>query len=368
MRTRVALAAVAACLLAVALAACGSSKKSSTASSSSSTPSSSSTTSSTSSNTAASTGGIKVKPETIGIVNLVRQSPAEDKIDQLYTKAGKALGWNVKIVDGAGDPTKIATAAQNFVNQGVGALITTSTESALLRGALRAAKAKGIPTISTNGGTLPSPLFTAKYEEDETKMGQQIADQMKKDQASGGKVANLKTNLASSGVARDKAIHGVLGSSFVAEQNVDLSNPVVNTQKTLTDMLTAHPDITQVHAVYDNMAQAAITTLKSKNSKAKLYTYFTTPTNVQNLRGNTALQALSDVDLPKTGAVAFDQLVNHFMKGTAIDPNALQTDQLTYNVVTKQNVNQLLGSRAEQYSVDSILAPFLKKWSQAYPG
>jgi ABC-type sugar transport system substrate-binding protein len=361
MRTRVALTAVAACLLALVAAACGSSKKSSTSSSSSTTANSSNA------NATASTGAIKVKPETIGIVNLVRQSPAEDKIDQLYTKAGKALGWNVKILDGAGDPTKIASAAQNFVNQGVGALITTSTESAIVRGALRAAKSKGIPTISTNGGTLPSPLFTAKYEEDETKMGQQIADQMKKDEPSGAKVANLKTNLASSGIARDKAIHGVL-SGFTAEQNVDLSNPVVNTQKTLTDMLTAHPDITQVHAVYDNMAQAAITTIGSKNSKAKLYTYFTTANNVKNLRAGTALQALSDVNLPKTGAVAFDQLLKHFQKGTPIDPNALQTDPLTYNVVTKANVDQLLSGKNEQYSVDDILKPYLAKWSKEYPG
>jgi ABC-type sugar transport system substrate-binding protein len=317
---------------------------------------------------ASSTPTIKLDKKTIGVVNLVRQSPAEDKIDQLYEKAGKAMGWDIKIVDGAGDPQKIATAAQNFVNQNVDALITTSTDAAAVRGALNAAKKKDIPTISTNGGTAPSDLFTAKYEEDETLMGQQLAEYIKQKQPD-AKIGNLKTNLAISGVQRDQAFHKVFPkSAFAAEQNVDLSNPVVNTQKTLNDMLTAHPDINAVHAVFDNMAQAAITTIRSKDSDAKLYTYFTTANNVKNLRNQTALAAVSDVNLPKTGAVALDQLVNFFQKKTPIDPDALQKDKLTYDIVDRDNVQQKVGDRDERYSVDEILAPYLKKWAQEYPG
>jgi ABC-type sugar transport system substrate-binding protein len=349
-----------AAVLALGVSACGSSNDDSSGSNAAST-------STTGSSTAAAPA-IKLDKKTIGVVNLVRQSPAEDKIDQLYEKAGKAMGWDIKIVDGAGDPQKIATAAQNFVNQNVDALITTSTDAAAVRGALTAAKKKDIPTISTNGGTAPSSLFTAKFEEDETLMGQQLAEYIKQKQPD-AKIGNLKTNLAISGVQRDQAFHKVFPqSAFAAEQNVDLSNPVVNTQKTLSDMLTAHPDINAVHAVFDNMAQAAITTIRSKNSDAKLYTYFTTANNVKNLRNQTALEAVSDVNLPKTGAVALDQLVNFFQKQTPIDPDALQKDKLTYDIVDRDNLQQKVGDRDERYSVDEILAPYLKKWAQEYPG
>jgi ABC-type sugar transport system substrate-binding protein len=361
MWTRIASAATAAVLAigAAGLAACGSDSGGSSGTSSA--PASDSA-------SAGTAPAIKVKKQTIGVVNLVRQSPAEDKIDQLYEKAGTALGWDVKIVDGAGDPQKIATAAQNFVNQGVAALITTSTDAAAVRQALTAAKRKGIPTISTNGGTADSPLFTAKYEEDEVKMGTQLAEYIKSKHPD-AKIGDLKTNLAISGVQRETAFTTVFPkSAFAASQNVDLSNPVVNTQKTLSDMLTAHPDINAVHAVFDNMAQAAITTIRSKKSDAKLYTYFTTANNVKNLRANTALEGLSDVNLPKTGAVALDQLVSHFQKNTPVDPDALSKDPLTYNVVDRSNMDQLLGNRSEQYSVDAILAPYLKKWAQEYPG
>ncbi|MCW2985359.1 MAG: rbsB [Conexibacter sp.] len=361
MRMSGALATAAACSLTLTMAACGSDDEGGSATVASG---------STAATAAAPAAPIKVDKKTIGIVNLVRQSPAEDKIDQLYLAAGKALGWDVKIVDGAGDPQKIATAAQNFVNQGVDALITTSTDAAAIRGALNAAKAKEIPTISTNGGTTKSPLFTAQFEEDEPLLGRQLAQQIAKDDSS-PQVGSLVTDIAISGPERYNELPAVLGkSAVVSEQKVDLTNPVVNTQKTLTDMLTAKPGIKEVAAVYDNMAQAAITTIRSKGSKAKLYTYYTTPNNVKNLRGNTALAALSDVDAPKTGAVAFDQLLEYFQKKTAIDPNALQTgdNKLTYNVVTKDNVDQLLGSRDEQYTVTQILAPFLKKWAAEYPG
>jgi ABC-type sugar transport system substrate-binding protein len=332
---------------------------------------SSTTTNAAESSSAASTtsGGIKVDPRTIGVVNLVRQSPAEDKIDKLYEQMGKTLGWDVKVVDGAGDPQKIARAVQNFVNTKVDAIITTSTEAAIIRSQLRAAKQKGIPVISTNGGTTKSPdLFTAQYEEDEYKMGKQLADQMKQDQPN-PKIANLKTKIAISGVLRDKALHAVFPkSAFVAEQEVDLTNPVVSTQKILNDILTAHPDTTAVAAVYDNMSQASATTIRSKKSDAKLYNYFTTEQNVKNLQGDTALQAVSDVNLPHTGAVAFDQLLAKFQKDTPIDPNALTKNPLTYEVVTRDNIDEKLGGKAEVFPNAEILKPFIAKWSKEYPG
>jgi len=313
-------------------------------------------------------GGIKVEKRTIGVVNLVRQSPAEDKIDKLYEQMGEELGWDVKIVDGAGDPQKIARAVQNFVNTKVDAVITTSTEAALLRSQLRAAKQRDIPVISTNGGTTKSDLFTAQYEEDEFKMGKQLADQIKADQPD-PKIANLKTKLAISGVLRDNALHETFPKdAFVAEQEIDLTNPVVSTQKTLSDILTAHPDTNVVAAVYDNMSQASITTIKSKRSDAKLYNYFTTEQNVKNLQADTALQAVSDVNLPHTGAVAFDQLLAHFENDAEIDPNALQQNPLTYDVVTRDNIGEKLAGKAESFPNEEILKPFLDKWGKEYAG
>lgn len=312
-------------------------------------------------------GEINVQPRDVGVVNLVRQSPAEDKIDRLYEAMGEALGWNVEIIDGAGDPAKIARAVQNFINQDYDAIITTSTESAIIRKQLQEAKSKQIPVISTNGGTTPSDLFTAQYEEDEYKMGEQLAQHMK-ETIDDPQVANLSTSIAYSGVLRNDALLDQLGDGVVESEEVDLTNPVADTEAKLNGMLTANPDINAVWAVYDNMAQASVSTIDSKRSDAKLYTYYTTEQNVKNLRSETPLEALSDVDVPKTGAVAFDQLLGFFENDDEIDPKALDEFPLEYEVVSRDNIEQLLGDDPELFTNEEILAPFLEKWQKEYGG
>lgn len=310
---------------------------------------------------------INVEPRTIGIVNLIRQSPAEDKIDRFYESAADALGWEVEIVDGQADPRTISRATQNFINQGVDAIITTSTEAAIMRPQLQRARDRDIPWISTNGGVTESDLFTAQYEEDETLMGRQLADHIA-ETVDDPRIANLKTSVAISGVQRDEAFHEVFeDDQFVAEQEIDLTNPVVNTERTLNDILTANPDVNVVHAVYDNMSQAAVTTIQRSRSDAMLYNYFTTETNVENLRNDTPLQAVSDVNLPHTGGVAFDELLAFFENDDPIEEDALEQNPLTYQVVSRDNIEDLLGDKDESFPNEEILQPFLEKWAEEYP-
>lgn len=310
---------------------------------------------------------IQVEPRDVGVVNLVRQSPSEDKIDRLYAAMGEALGWNVEIIDGGGDPAKITRSVQNFINKDYDAVITTSTEASILRSQLKDAKAKDIPVINTNGGTTPSDLYTAQYEEDEKKLGTELAQYMA-DTIDDPKIGDLATSIAYSGVVRDDVLKAQFGDAIVDRQEVDLTNPVADTEAKLTSMLTANPDINAVWAVYDNMAQAAVSTIDSKNSDAKLYTYFTTEQNVKNLRADTAMEAVADVDAGKTGAVAFDQLLALFQNKEPINPDAMDEFPLKYEVVSRENVEEMLGDNPELFTNESILQPFLDKWSKEYGG
>jgi len=307
--------------------------------------------------------GIKTKPETIGVVNLVKAAPIEANTDELLVQAGKALGWNVKVVDGAGDPQKILSAAQNFVNENVDALITTSTEASVLTGALEAAKEKGIPTISINGGTTPSPLFTAQYEEDEVKMATQLAEYIK-ETVEDPQIANLQTTAATSGNIRDETFHEIFPkSAFAAEGQITQADPSAETTKLLTSMLTAHPDINVVNAVYDTEAAAASEVVATEGSEAKVYSYFNIgPTRELLLEESSALEALSDTDLSHTGAVAMNQLLQHFENGTEIEPDALQSEPLTYRVVTKETA-----AKEPPFDNAKVLAPYLERWEEEFP-
>lgn len=312
-------------------------------------------------------GGIKVKPRTIGVDDLAANSPADASTDAALKAAGQALGWNVQVVDAGADVQKFAQTASTFVTQGVDAIIFTSGPTALATAAVRRAKAKGIPVLEVAGGVGPDANFDGYYHEDEPTMAKQLIDYILKKNPS-AKIGDLTASIITAGKERDDVLKAAVKANgkakIVASGEPDLTDPVGSGRKITTDMLTAHPEIDTMWSVFDNFSQAALTAMRSKGTKAKLYSFFGTPQQLKDLRSNTALEAVSDVDIAKTGLVAMDQLVNHFQKGTPLDKNALQKDPLTYRVVDRSNVPQ--GDTT--FPLDKLLKPFTDRWSKEYKG
>jgi ABC-type sugar transport system substrate-binding protein len=352
----------------VALAACGSSSSSSSSTSSAaaagSSSSSSAATGATSStaSAAASTGKVCAKKETVGIVDLIAESPIDAKSDAMAELASKDLGWTYHFIDAAGDPNKMEQAVQSFVNEHVNLIIDVSIDAAPIRVGLQAAKAAHIPVFEVNSGNQPSSLLNAAYAENETEMGKILADYIVKTVPS-AQIGDLATNLSYAGILRENAVKASVAASggkahIAADEQVDLTNPVVNTEKTLTDELTGHPNINAVYAVYDNMAVAAASAIRTKQSKAKLYTYFTSASNL-NLMRKGEIAAVADANLPFGVVVGIDQFLKYAKSGTAFDPNALhKAGGLTYRIVT---------SPQEVFTNQGTLAPYLAKWAKEYP-
>ena len=314
-------------------------------------------------------GAIRVTPRTIGVVDIIQQSPIDQQIDNIMLLAGKKLGWKIDVIDAAGDPRKVVNAMQTFITRNVDGIVLLSIAANNVRAQLAAARAKGIPVIEIGAGVVPSTLWSAQYGEDEARIARTIAEYIVKHDPN-AKIADLKTHLVSNAIVRAAELRAVVKAqgkaSIVAETEVDLSNPVVNTQKAVTDMLTAHPDITAIHAVFDNMAHAAIQTVIRKRSKAKVYSYFTAPETVANLRKDTPLQAVADVNLALTGAIAIDQLARFYELKTPIDQNAVDKHPLTYLIVDRSNVDRLLRNKKVVFPVEQLLAPFVKRWQNEF--
>lgn len=353
---RTSVATVALTASALAIAACGSSSSSSSSSS--------------------STGGggaakSSIKPQTIGVVDIIRQSPIDSAMDDAMTSAGQQIGWTVKVQDAAGNPQTVVSDFQTFITQRVNAIVLISVDANSVRAQLAAAKSANIPVIEIGAGVTPSTLWSAQIGEDETKITQVLADYMLKTDPS-AKIGDLTVTAISNGAVREaelkKAVAADPKAHIVATVPIDLSNPVVSTETGVGAMLTAHPDLTAVHSVYDNFLQATIKTIENKRSKAKVYSYFLAPSTVTDLRTKTPLAATVNVNLAASGLIAFDQLVNYFQKHTPIDPNAAQKNPFTYTIVTPANVNQLLKGGTTQYPTASLVAPFVTKWHSEYPG
>ena len=306
------------------------------------------------------------------MLDIVRSSPISAVSEDAIQQAARALGWKVIAVDAKGDPNVSAQAIQNFVNQKVDGIITLTVEAAPIRAGLTQAKAQGIPTCQSLGQTTPSPLWSAQYEEDESKLANTLADYIVKTVPS-AKVADLKQSLNLVGHRREAAVESTFNGSpsakIVATTEPSLGDPGT-AQKAVADVLNAHPETNVVYATMDAWGDPSNAAIKAAHSNAKVYSFYSSPSNVANLQKNTPYQAVVDDNIQKTALVCLDQILQHLQKGVPMDPNALQkAGGLTYNIVSRQNVNKLVKPGApDQFTNDSQLAPFLAKWKQEFPG
>jgi len=313
---------------------------------------------------------ICIPKRSVGQGDIIAQSPIDFKSDQMGKLIAQKLGWSYKFSDAAGDPTKLNKIYQGYVLQKVDMIMNTSGDASPIRSDLLAAKRSKIPVFEVNSGNQISSLQTAQYAEDETTMGKILAQYIVKT-VKNARISDLTTKLTFAGGLREKALRKVVAASggkakIVAANEVDLTNPVVNTTKIVTDHLTGHPDINAVFAVFDNMAAASIQAVRSKGKAGSVgvYTYFTTPANLKYLRTNTPLKAVADANLPFGVVVAYDQYIQSEFKHKKVDKNALQkAGGLSYRIVDRQNVPK----SGEVFSNAKTLAPYLKKWAKQFP-
>jgi ribose transport system substrate-binding protein len=316
-----------------------------------------------------SEAGLEIEPRTIGVVDIIRQSPIDNALDEAMEMAGEEIGWDVEVSDAGGDPEKANQAAQVFVTKGVDAIVMISIEANAARAQIASAQAAGIPVIEIGAEVKPSELWDAQYGEDEKKLTQSLADYIFSQEPE-AKIGDLTVTAIANGLVRKEALEEAVDqqgkASVVASAPVDLTDPVTSTEQAVSSMLTAHPDITAIHAVYDNFLQAALQTVTNKRSDAKVYSYFTAPETVKALKSNTPLQAVADDDLATTGMIAFDQLLGHFEKDAEIDREAAKKHPLEYVVVSRDNIAEKLGNKDAVFPTDEIVAPWIEKWEGEY--
>lgn len=367
---------VAVAVLAVAVSACGGGGSGSTSGGDNSTTSETTTSETSSSSPEGGSESLpagpvaKVEPKTVGYVAIAAKSaPIEETSAEAVEAAGKALGWNVKVRDAAGDPAKVVAAIQAFANEHVDALMVSSLT---LEGAQRAAaqlKQSGAPIIEIGGEVPPSPEFTAQYSESETELAKLLAEKVIEDNPDGAKIGNVELSVAYSTKKRSDALEEAIdasdsGSEILANSDFDLTNPVQSTQDAVANMLLAHPDINAIWTNADISLLPALAAIEAKRSDAKAYSFYSDPSTLEAMHEGKPVGAITDVNFAVMPLLALDQLLGFFEKKTPIDPKALTPEMLEYSIVDPENVppeGQVV------YPLAKTLQPFLEKWESEYP-
>jgi ABC-type sugar transport system substrate-binding protein len=316
----------------------------------------------------AGSSAIKVKHETIGVLDITNTAHIELVTEQIIQAAAAKLGWKVIILQGQASPTVSATAMESLVAQHVKGIITMTVEASTITTGLHEAKSAGIPVCEATGQVHISPLYTAQYAENEYLMGYDLGAYIAKT-VPNAQIADIATAMNLAGTQREAglvaAIAKVSTAKIVGTNDPDLTNPFTSTEQGLGSIITANAGTNAVYTAFDMMAQGAVAEVKIANSTAKVYSYFTEPSNLVMLNSNTALQAVEAANTPMTALVCMDQMINKFQKNQPFKANALTTwGGVHYKLVARSTNGTPVG---DAFPNSKLLAPFLKKWAKEYP-
>jgi ABC-type sugar transport system substrate-binding protein len=344
---RVLVGSAVACLLAFGAAACGSSDNSNTGTSSSGGSSSSDKKLGVQAGTgdraqvateaakqAAKADGspptVPLPAKTIGVINIFGGQQSADRLTQAAEAAAKQLGWKTIECDGQGDPSKFASCADSLLNRNVDAITTVGIEPSLIASQLRDAKAKGVPVVQAGGMTQLGDYSGSFYPDNGVSavpVAQELVKELGKIPGDGEIKVAVHDFPAGWASVRTKQFKEAIKANprikIVAEATTDGADLVNFTRKTVTDQLTANPDIKAFWFSYDAAAQAAAQVIIQKYKGAKfpdrpLIVSFDADKGSLELMKQGGLDVIGDTPYDASQWVAMDQLAEFFARDTPI--------------------------------------------------
>jgi ABC-type sugar transport system substrate-binding protein len=301
----------------------------------------------------------------VGYLDILAGIESADRVANSARQALKALGYKMLYCNGAGNPQKWVTCGNTLLSEGAKAIILTGIDPSAMPSVVKKAKSSNVPIVDFGG--LVGPGFTAAYYPDETKAGKILAQDLIKKIGSGDvAVADYPATWAKQRTDQLKAL--VKGSSvkISASSVTDPTNLVQGTQKTVTDQLTANPNLKAFWFAFDSAGQAGAQVIagKSAGNKPAVYTFHADP-STQVLMHKGAITEVVDVNYDVTAWEALDALAEHFARGKALSGYTDHAtykgigDPLSYQIVTKDNLppqGQYVAPKVDGVSF------FLAKW------
>lgn len=215
--------------------------------------------------TAATTGtAAKKKGVTIGFVAVNLNSPSITRIKDAFVKSAKAKGWTVNVYDGQGDQNATNNAANNFIQQGVSAIVNDASPNQQMTGVMAKAHAAKIPFISIYGGAMPGVDLEIGTNEfiNASAITQWMVDKL----AGKGNVIKENWTVLQALRDRDHAFHAVLqdqkGIKIVKEIEIKVPGQVDDAYNQTLNALRANPNVQAIWIGWDELAPSVVRALQ----------------------------------------------------------------------------------------------------------
>jgi ABC-type sugar transport system substrate-binding protein len=237
----------------------------------------------------------------------------------------------------------MAAGVSAMVNQGVDAIVTMAIPPAAAAQGLKAAQEKGIPTIEVGAPvTDPDGLYDAVFAPDDVKMATMVAEQMVKDYAGKGEIFEFKASGQEAIALRDQALRTVIEGTemtIAAEHETDLTNPIQDTTKAVSDGLRANPEIDVVWAPQDFQFAPVVKTVTGQDLGGQgVYSVYFNPEGFDLMREAAVPMAIADAPLRYVSWYALDSLVNKLLLNKEDWVTDMNINPLPYVLMTPENV------------------------------
>jgi ribose transport system substrate-binding protein len=318
----------------------------------------------------------------VGFLQILGAIESAQRAERAFRSAAKVLGWTVVSCDAQGDPTKMARCTDSLLDQNVKAVIDLGVEPSILKAQLRKAKSKGVPVVEFSGQVAPDPLLSGAYYPDEAKGGKVLTDYLVKrlDSLPGGTVdiavhdypaqwATARTDTLKAAVKGDSKL------KISTTSITDATNLVEGTRKTVSDQLTANPDLKAFWFAFDSAGQAGGPAIQAKDpgksfpDKPLVATFHADLGTVELMRSG-AIDVVSDWPYDASAWVAADQLAEFLARKKAFSKSPRPVypgigDTLDYAIVTKDNLPPKGKYRTTKYDYETF---FKTKWTNEFNG
>ncbi len=271
------------------------------------------------------------KGKKIGVILLSGQSPANQRVVTAAKTVAALFGYEVVVCDPNFDAQKVPQCATSLVAQKPDAMMSTSQSAAALGASLNDAHNAGIPWFSLIAGVAPSQALIpygitgreigAVY--DKWLFGE-IAKRKRPltVMAFGAPALGLALRAQQDQLVEDaKAIPG---ASIVVMHDLDLPNIVQDTLSMTKQTVLQHPDLGGTWTVCDLcvplIAQALDTEGITGEKRPVIGGNYTMPQSAALLRQG-KVDGIVDIALEASVFIAFDQLLEKWARGRAINQN-----------------------------------------------
>ena len=207
----------------------------------------------------ASTGGGTDDALTVTVVTPYLANAATKEVIELFTADGEERGWNVSVVDTAGDMNKLNSAFQDAAAQQPDAIVLGTGDPTQISLGLKSAADAGVPVFAIDAGEAEG--ITANVTSDNTDLGQQSANALIEAMGGSGKVVMLTHDPHPGVKARAAGAREVFeeaGIEIIEEKHVNVPGPVDDARTSVQDIMSSRGgDVTGIWGGWDEPALGA---------------------------------------------------------------------------------------------------------------